>query len=410
MIFVSSEFELTKDKIAVLTAFYPESVITNTSTVPVTLYKSKDGTTWSVLTTLNPNQQTVITLDSGYPYITIKDNGTAYVNSKTPNYYHDSTGNNTGVTAEQLNQVLNDTVVKTIPQSLTDTQMTQARDNINAVSETQLAVSNQEIVQLKQRIVELSTLPATTHTRLLPSQYLNLVGKKDLGDGTLLPVYEVATTLYGVSSTEHEYTTYKLLEESSLDIKVNLYKQEGTGTLMPGGLSVSNSLDNAVEVSVRLVGANELAISLVHTGEYLSTQAGNTPVRGHINIFGEQLAEYINIQYDLVNRNALLESLRAYFTVESGTDYFNIIFDNWDLGGSQLPDGIDYINIELHGIQFTNNATMFGGSTMSTYFYNLTSNELANTSPVDNDAYTGKLTGITVSWEYASIHIPATNR
>ena len=343
MIFVSSEFELTKDRIAVLTAFYPESVITNTGTVPVTLYKSKDGTTWSVLTTLNPNQQTVITLDSGYPYITIKDNGTVYVNSKTPNYYHDSTGNNTGITAEQLNQALNDTVVKTVPQSLTDTQMDQARDNINAVSETQLAVSNQEIVQLKQTIAELSTalnakatpqqitqaisslkgnvsadkdtleelanlinsgssLPATTPTRLLPSQYLNLVGKKDLGNGMLLPVYEVATTLYGVSSWEHHNMTYKLLEDGTLDIIVNVYRQEGTGTLMPEALSAINSLNNAVDTYVRLVGANELVISLIHTGDYLSSQAGNTPVSGYIHIFGEQLTDYINIQYDLVSR------------------------------------------------------------------------------------------------------------
>lgn len=186
MIFVSSEFELTKDRIAVLTAFYPESVITNTSTVPTTLYKSKDGTAWSVLTTLNPNEQTVITLDSGYPYITIKDNGTVYVTSKTPNYYHDNTGNNTGVTAEQLNQALNDTVVKTVPQSLTDTQMTQARDNINAVSETQLADSNQEIVQLKQRIAELSTALNDKATPQQIAEAINeLIGGADSNSDTL---------------------------------------------------------------------------------------------------------------------------------------------------------------------------------------------------------------------------------
>ena len=120
----------------------------------------------------------------------------------------------------------------------------------------------------------------------------------------------------------------------------------------------------------------------------------------------------ITINYNLMSPKVLLESLTKYFTVENyGDDSFNIAFDNWDLGGSQLPEGIESIDIEFLGVTVNTSFNLFGNfDNTDTRFYGLTANELSQTQPIGYLVFTGKITGIEVSWQGYSIFIPATNR
>ena len=119
----------------------------------------------------------------------------------------------------------------------------------------------------------------------------------------------------------------------------------------------------------------------------------------------------ITINYRLLSPTAALESLTGYFTVENyGDDSFNIAFDNWDLGGSQLPGGMDSIDIELLGVTVNTSFNLFGNlNNTGTEFFGLTADELSQTQPIGYLAFTGKVTGIRVSWQGYSINIPATN-
>lgn len=254
-----------------------------------------------------------------------------------------------------------------------------------------------------------SSKPTVTTLNRKASQYFKSVGQYALGEGKFIPVYELAISTFFDASSEHITKSYTLMEGGNLTVEITMSRSEGEGVLVASEITERHNLSDAVNTYLQVSG-NKLIIHLNHAGEYLSTQQ-NKAVRGQLFLYGEQLPATITINYNLMSPKALLESLTEYFTVENyGDDSFNIAFNNWELGGSQLPEGISYLDIQLHGIQFTKNTTMFGISGMSTSFYGLTSNELYNTAPVSNDVYTGRLTGITVTWDNDSMHIPATQR
>lgn len=88
MLFVSDNFELSKDKIVVLTKFYPQTKITNTGNATANILKSKDGIHWLALTSLASNQSLDITLEEAFIYLTFKEDTTVYFQHQTPNHYH----------------------------------------------------------------------------------------------------------------------------------------------------------------------------------------------------------------------------------------------------------------------------------------------------------------------------------
>lgn len=251
--------------------------------------------------------------------------------------------------------------------------------------------------------------PTITTLNRKASQYFKFVGQYALGEGKFIPVYELAISTFIDVSSEHTYKSYTLREVSGINIEITMSRSEGEGVLVASEITEQHNLSSDVSTYLQVSG-NKLIIHLNHTGEYLSTQQ-NKAVSGQLFLYGEQLLSLITINYRLMSHKALLESLTQYFTVENyGDESFNIAFDNWDLGGSQLPEGMDSINIEFFGVMVNTPFNLFGNfNTTDTWFYGLTANELSQTQPIAYSAFAGKVTGIEVSWQGYAIFIPATN-
>ena len=254
-----------------------------------------------------------------------------------------------------------------------------------------------------------SSKPTVTTLNRKASQYFKFVGQYALGEGKFIPVYELAISRFIEASSEHITKSYTLMEGGNLAIEITMSRSEGEGVLAASAITEQHNLSNAVNTYLQVSG-DKLIIHLSHVGEYLSTQQ-NKAVNGQLFLYGEQLLSSIAINYNLMSPKALLESLTEYFTVENyGDDSFNIAFDNWDLGGSQLPEGIESIDIEFLGVTVNTSFNLFGNfNNTDTRFYGLTANELSQTQPIGYLAFTGKITGIKVSWQGYSIIIPATN-
>lgn len=251
--------------------------------------------------------------------------------------------------------------------------------------------------------------PTITTLNRKASQYFKFVGQYALGEGKFIPVYELDISRFIDVSGEHITKSYTLMEGSNLTVEITMSRSEGEGVLVASEIDEQHNLSDDVTTYLEVSG-NKLIIHLNHVGEYLSTQQ-NKAVNGQLYLFGEQLLSSITINYRLLNTQAALESLTGYFTVENyGDDSFNIAFDNWDLGGSQLPDGMYSIDIELLGVTVNTSFNLFGNFyNTGTEFYGLTAYELSQTQPIGYLAFTGKVTGIKVSWQGYSIIIPATN-
>ena len=254
-----------------------------------------------------------------------------------------------------------------------------------------------------------SSKPTITTLNRKASQYFKSVGQYALGEGKFIPVYELAISRFIDASSEHTTKSYTLTENGYLTVEITMSRLEGEGVLVASEITEQHNLSDAVNTYLQVSG-NKLLINLSHVGDYLSTQQ-NKAVNGQLYLYGEQLLDIITINYRLMSPKVLLESLTQYFTVENyGDDSFNIAFDNWDLGGSQLPDGMVSIDIELLGVTVNNSFNLFGNfNNTDTRFYGLTANELGQTQPIGYLAFTGKVTGIEVSWQGYSIIIPATN-
>ena len=254
-----------------------------------------------------------------------------------------------------------------------------------------------------------SSKPTITTLNRRASQYFKFVGQYALGEGKFIPVYELDISRFIDASDEHITKSYTLMEVGNLTIEITMYRSEGEGVLVASEITEQHNLSDDVNTYLQVSG-NKLIIHLSHVGEHLSTQQ-NKAINGQLSLYGEQLLSPITINYRLMSPKALLESLTGYFTVENyGDDSFNIAFDNWDLGGSELPDGMDSIDIELLGVTVISSFNLFGNfNNTDTMFYGLTANELRQTQPIGYLAFTGKVTGIKVSWQGYSIIIPATN-
>ena len=255
-----------------------------------------------------------------------------------------------------------------------------------------------------------SSKPTITTLNRRASQYFKFVGQYALGEGKFIPVYELDISTFIDASSEHITKSYTLMEGGYHTVEITMYRSEGEGVLVASEITEQHNLSDAVNTYLQVSG-NKLIIHLSHVGEYLSTQQ-NKAVNGQLYLYGEQLLSPITINYRLMSPEALLESLTEYFTVENyGDDSFNIAFDNWDLGGSELPDGVGSIDIEFLGVTVNSSFNLFGNfNNTDTRFYGLTANELRQTQPIGYLAFTGKVTGIKVSWQGYSIIIPATNR
>lgn len=254
-----------------------------------------------------------------------------------------------------------------------------------------------------------SSKPTITTLNKKASQYFKIVGQYALGEGKFIPVYELAISRFIDASSEHTTKSYTLMEGDNLTVEITMSRLEGEGVLVASEITEQHNLSDAVNTYLQVSG-NKLIIHLSHVGEYLSTQQ-NKAVDGQLSLYGDQLLSSISINYRLMSPKALLESLTGYFTVENyGDDSFNIAFDNWELGGSQLPEGMGSIDIEFLGVTVNSSFNLFGNfNNTDTMFYGLTANELRQTQPIGYLAFTGKVTGIKVSWQEYSIIIPATN-
>lgn len=256
-----------------------------------------------------------------------------------------------------------------------------------------------------------SSKPTITITALnrKASQYFKVVGQYALGEDKFIPVYELAISTFIDVSSEHTYKSYTLMEWDSLTVEITMSRSEGEGVLVASEITEQHNLSDAVNTYLQVSG-NKLIIHLNHVGEQLSTQQ-NKAVDGQLFLYGEQLLSNIIINYRLMSPKVLLESLTPYFTVENyGDDSFNIAFDNWDLGGSQLPEGMGSIDIEFFGVTVNSSFNLFGNfNNTDTRFYGLTANELSQTQPIGYSAFAGKVTGIEVSWQGYAIFIPAKN-
>lgn len=254
-----------------------------------------------------------------------------------------------------------------------------------------------------------SSKPTITTLNKKASQYFKIVGQYALDEGKFIPVYELAISRFMDVSSEHTYKSYTLMEGDNLTVEIPMSRTEGEGVLVASEITVQHNLSDAVNTYLQ-VSENKLIIHLSHVGEYLSTQQ-NKAIDGQLFLYGEHLLSSIPINYRLMSPKALLESLTGYFTVENyGDNSFNIAYDNWDLGGSQLPEGMDSIDIEFLGVTVNTSFNLFGNfNNTDTRFYGLTANELSQTQPIGYPVFTGKVTGIKVSWQGYSIIIPATN-
>ena len=254
-----------------------------------------------------------------------------------------------------------------------------------------------------------SSKPTITTLNRKASQYFKVVGQYALGEGKFIPIYELAISRFIDASSEHITKSYTLMEGDNLTVEITMSSSEGEGVLVASEITEQHNLRDAVNTYLQVSG-NKLIIHLSHVGEHLSTEQ-NKAINGQLSLYGEQLLSSISINYRLMSPKALLESLTGYFTVENyGDDSFNIAFDNWDLGGSQLPEGMGSIDIELLGVTVNSSFNLFGNfNNTDTMFYGLTANELRQTQPIGYLTFTGKVTGIKVSWQGYSIIIPTTD-
>lgn len=254
-----------------------------------------------------------------------------------------------------------------------------------------------------------SSKPTITTLNKKASQYFKIAGQYALDEGKFIPVYELDISRFIEVSSEHIYKSYTLMEGGSLSVEITMSRSEGEGVLVASEIPVQNNLSHAVNTYLQVSG-DKLIIHLSHVGEYLSTEQ-NKAVDGQLSLYGEQLISIISINYRLMSPTALLESLTGNFTVENyGDSSFNIAYYDWDLGGSQLPEGMDSIDIELLGVTVNSSFNLFGNfHNTDTRFYGLTANELSQTQPIGYAVFTGKVTGIKVWWQGYSIIIPATN-
>lgn len=254
-----------------------------------------------------------------------------------------------------------------------------------------------------------SSKPTITTLNRKASQYFKFVGQYALGEGKFIPVYELDISRFIDASNEHTTKSYTLMEGGNLTIEITMSRSEGEGVLVASEITEQHNLSDAVNTYLQVSG-NKLIIHLSHVGEYLSTQQ-NKAVNGQLFLYGEQLLSSIAINYRIISPIVLLESLTKYFTVENyGDDSFYIAFANSDLGGSQLPEGMGSINIEFLGVTVNNSFNLFGNfDNTDTRFYGLTANELSQTQHINYLTFTGRVTGIEVSWQGYSIFIPATN-
>ena len=254
-----------------------------------------------------------------------------------------------------------------------------------------------------------SSKPTITTLNRRASQYFKFVGQYALGEGKFIPVYELDINTFIDASSEHITKSYTLMEVGNLTIEITMSRSEGEGVLVASEITEQHNLSDDVNTYLQVSG-NKLIIHLSHVGEYLSTQQ-NKAVNGQLYLYGEQLLSPITINYRLMSPKVLLESITEYFTVENyGDDSFSISFTNWDLGGSELPEGMGSIDIEFLGVTVNSSFNLFGNfNNTETMFDGLTANELRQTQPIGYLAFTGKVTGIKVSWQGYSIIIPATN-
>lgn len=259
-----------------------------------------------------------------------------------------------------------------------------------------------------------SSKPTITTLNRKASQYFKFVGQYALGEGKFIPVYVLAISKFIDASRGHTTKVHTLMEGGNLTVEIPMSRSEGEGVLVASEITERHNLSDTVDTYLKVSG-DKLIINLSHVGEYLSTQQ-NKAVNGQLFLYGEQLLSTITINYRLMSPKAALESLTEYFTVENytlenyGEDSFNIAFDNWDLGGSQLPEGMDSIDIELLGVTVNTSFNLFGNfNNTDTRFYGLTAKELGQTQHIDYLGFTGRLTGIRVSWQGESIIILATN-
>lgn len=254
-----------------------------------------------------------------------------------------------------------------------------------------------------------SSEPTITTLNKKESQYFKIAGQYALGEGKFIPVYELAISKFIDASSEHLATSYILIEGDTLTVEITMSRTEGEGVLVASEITAQNNRSHAIDTYLEVSG-DKLIIHLSHVGENLSTQQNKT-IYGYVTLYGEQLLPTIYVNYRLMSPTALIESIIPYFTVENyGDSSFNIAYDSWDLGGSQLPEGMDSIDIELLGVTVNSSFNLFGNfNNTDTRFYGLTSNELSQTQPIGYAVFTGKVTGIKVSWKGHSIIIPATN-
>ena len=217
-----------------------------------------------------------------------------------------------------------------------------------------------------------STKPTITTLNKRASQYFKFVGQYALDEDKFIPVYELAISRFTDASDGHINKSYTLMEGDNLTVEITMSRSEGDGVLVASEITEQHNLSDAVNTYLQVSG-NKLIIHLSHVGEYLST-GQNKAINGQISLYGEQLVSSITINYSLMSPKALLESLTKYFTVENyGDDSFNIAFNNSDLGGSKLPEGMYNIDIELLGVTVKDSFNLFGNfENTDTKFYGLT--------------------------------------
>lgn len=87
MLFITDKIQLQANQIVLISQTYPQTKINNTGSNTATLLKSRDGISWDNLTSISPNQEVTVSLDTSFPYIKFEENTTLYFQSETPNHY-----------------------------------------------------------------------------------------------------------------------------------------------------------------------------------------------------------------------------------------------------------------------------------------------------------------------------------
>lgn len=158
MFYVTDSFELSSNKIAILTNTLPQVTITNIGQTTANMLKSKDGITWLPLTTLAPNQTAVVVLDDGYIYVTFKEDTTVYFKSNSSsNMYHPST-NPSSNTVDLSHLVTKDQLDTLLANIVTEEELTRAIANIRLPTPTSTAnLSAEQLALLNKALYPLGT-------------------------------------------------------------------------------------------------------------------------------------------------------------------------------------------------------------------------------------------------------------